>query len=34
LVADPEYAATLGELQGALQQQLADTGYPVQLAGR
>ncbi len=34
LFADPEYAATLGELQGALQQQLADSGYPVQLAGR
>jgi N-acetylglucosamine-6-sulfatase len=33
LIADPEYAATLGELQGALQQQLADTGYPGQLAG-
>ena len=33
LFADPEHAATLGELQGALQQQLADTGYPGQLAG-
>lgn len=33
LFADPEYAVTLGELQGALQQQLADTGYPGQLAG-
>ncbi len=32
LIADPSYAATLGELQGALQQQLADTGYPAQLA--
>jgi len=34
LIADPAYAATLGELQGALQQQLADTGYPAQLASR
>ena len=32
LIADPEHAATLGELQSALQQQLADTGYPAQLA--
>lgn len=32
LIADPNYAATLGELQGALQQQLVDTGYPAQLA--
>jgi N-acetylglucosamine-6-sulfatase len=28
LIADPGYAATLGELQGALQQQLVDTGLP------
>ena len=32
LISDPNYAATLGELQSALQQQLADTGYPTQLA--
>jgi N-acetylglucosamine-6-sulfatase len=32
LIAEPSYAATLGELQGALQQQLVDTGYPAQLA--
>jgi N-acetylglucosamine-6-sulfatase len=33
LIAEPDYAATLGELQSALQQQLADTGYPGRLAG-
>ena len=32
LVAEPDYAATLGEMQGALAQQLADTGYTPQLA--
>lgn len=35
LIADPDYAATLSELQGNLQQQLADTGYgETQLASR
>lgn len=35
LIADPEHAVTLGEMQSALQQQLADTGYnETQLASR
>ncbi len=32
LIAEPDYAATLGELQGALAEQLAATGYTPQLA--
>lgn len=34
LIAEPSYAVKLGELQGALAQQLVDTGYTPQLAGR
>ena len=33
LVAEPEYAVKLGELQGALAQQLVQTGYTPRLAG-
>ncbi len=32
LIAEPDYAATLGDMQGSLAQQLADTGYTPQLA--
>ena len=32
LIADPEHAVTLGELQSSLAQQLVDTGYTPQLA--